>query len=117
MIDVKDRIPGTGMANRKKITPEGGQAFYARVEFADDPAVEGTGINRALFNDLQGFANQTTTFAADGTITETDPVNGVVQTTVFGSNGTITQTRTCGEVSLVKTTTFAADGSIVETVS
>lgn len=117
MIDVRDRVPNEGMANRRKITPENGEAFYATLEFADDALVEGTPVNRNLFNDLQGFANMTTVFDADGNITETDRVSGVVKTTVFEADGSITETRTAGGASLVKTTVFQPDGSIVETVS
>ena len=115
MIDVKDRIPAEGMANRKKLTYADGTVDYAVVEPADNALRAGTPINRALFNELQGFCNQTTVFHADGSITETDPLTGVVKTTVFDGD-TITETRTAGDSILTKTTVFAADGSIIETV-
>lgn len=44
---MKDRVPTR--PNRKLITPEnGGAAFYATVEFADEPLEEGTLVNKAL---------------------------------------------------------------------
>ena len=118
MIDVRDRVPATGKANRKKLTFEDDSTVrYARVEPADEAAVEGTPVNRALFNDLQGFANITTAFGSDGTITETDRQSGAVKTTVFNADGSITETRTGNGAALVKTTTFAADGTITETIA
>lgn len=116
MIDVKDRIPASGKANRKKLTFDDGSVQYAVVEFADDAPVEGTPVNRLLFNDLQGFSSRQTVFKADGSIVETDPVTGVVKTTVFNSDGSITETRTSEESSIQKVITFQ-DGSVTEVVS
>lgn len=42
---LKDRVPTH--ANRKKITPENGESFYATVEYADEPIEEGTPVNKA----------------------------------------------------------------------
>lgn len=55
MIDVVDRIPN--FPNRKKITPENGTAYYATVEYADDPVVAGTPINKALFQKISAITH------------------------------------------------------------
>lgn len=44
---MKDRVPGTGKANRKLITPESGSPFYAIVTHADEAVEEGTPLNKA----------------------------------------------------------------------
>jgi len=116
MKDVIDRIPAEGKANRKLITPEGGGApFFATVVHADDPAEIGTPINRALFNDLQGFSDKATVFNPDGSITETS--GDVIVTTVFNPDGSITETRVSPKSTVTKTTVFNPDGSISEVIS
>lgn len=53
MIEHKNRVPGTGKANRKLITPEGGGApYYAKVEFADDPTDTGQAVNKSVLDEL-----------------------------------------------------------------
>ncbi len=53
MINVKDRVPAIGKANRKKITFEDdGSVRYAKVEYADNPVEEGTPINKATLENL-----------------------------------------------------------------
>lgn len=44
MAELKDRIPT--QPNRKKITPENGSAYYAAVEYADNPVESGTPVNK-----------------------------------------------------------------------
>lgn len=46
-----DRVPTN--ANRMKITPENGSAFFAKVERADNPTVVGTPVNAANLNAMQ----------------------------------------------------------------
>ena len=54
-----DRVPT--LPNRKLITPEDGSAaFYATVEFADEPMEEGTLLNKA-FGDVAWFVPYTHT--------------------------------------------------------
>ena len=50
MIEILDRIPTK--PNRKKITPENGSAYYATVEYADEPTEAGTPINKATLEAL-----------------------------------------------------------------
>ena len=62
-----------------------------------------------------GYLTKGTSFAADGSIVETD-TNGTT-TTVFNADGTITETWVSTDnITKRKTTTFNADGSISETV-
>ena len=44
---MEDRIPTPGQEGRVKITPESGNPFYAKLEMADNPAQEGTALNKA----------------------------------------------------------------------
>lgn len=77
---------------------------------------QGTPINKDLLDEIQGAKNKTTTFNADGSITET--TQNVTKTTTFNTDGTITET--CNSTlygNITKTTTFNADGSITETIS
>lgn len=86
------------------------------IEFIDKTASQaGTDINRQAMMAIQGFIAQTTTFNADGSITETNGL-GQVKRTVFNANGSITETFT-GDKTITKTTTFNADGSVTEVVS
>ena len=49
-----DRVPT--YPNRMKITPETGSPYYATVERADSPTVEGTPVNAANLNAMQSAA-------------------------------------------------------------
>lgn len=63
-----------------------------------------------------GYVGKTTTFNANGTITETY-ANGLVKLTTFVNDSTITEAYTYDGVTRTKTTVFNADGSITETIS
>ena len=75
----------------------------------------GTDMNRAVFMAMQGFIAQTTTFNADGSISETNAA-GEILTTVFNADGSITTTFTAGTMSISKQTTFNSNGSISEVI-
>ena len=113
MINIKDRVPDVGKANRKLITPENGDPFYAKVEYADDPIFAGTPLNRVTLLALQGFSANQTVFNLDGSITEIN-ADSDTKVTVFNPDDSITETFTSGAVSIAKKTTFNADGSITE---
>lgn len=76
---------------------------------------DGTVINRDALMAIQGFDNVTTTFNADGSITETNGL-GETCTTVFNSDGSITETFSAGGQQMIHKTTFNSDGSISEVV-
>ena len=57
-----DRVPTN--PNRMKITPETGSPYYATVERADNPSVEGTPVNAANLNAMQ----ETTGLSANRTV-------------------------------------------------
>ncbi|MEL4106772.1 hypothetical protein AAFA46_08055 [Oscillospiraceae bacterium WX1] len=60
MIEHKNRVPGSGKANRKLITPEGGgAAYYATVEYADDPVDAGTPINKTVLDEMLAASGMT----------------------------------------------------------
>ena len=85
-------------------------------EFIDKTTAKaGTKINRANLMAMQGFIGTTTTFNADGSITEINS-DGEKLTTIFNSNGSITE-QFVGEKTIRKTTTFYSDGSIGEVIS
>ena len=77
---------------------------------------DGTWINRRALMAVQGFFGATTTFAANGTITEVNQ-DGDTLVTTFNNDGTITETFTSGTQVITKTTTFNNDGSITEVIS
>lgn len=52
-----DRVPTN--PNRMKITPENGSPYYATVERADNPSVEGTPVNARNLNAMQEAAGLT----------------------------------------------------------
>lgn len=86
------------------------------VDFKDKTSeAKGTPINRAALMAIQGFQAKTTTFNADGSITETN-ADGHTLTTQFNEDGSITETFV-GEKTITKTTTFGEDGSITEVIS
>lgn len=112
MKDFKDRQPTK--AGRRKLTFDDGTSEYVTVEMADEPAVEGTALNREAFMAVQGFEENTTVFNADGSITETNAKEETT-VTVFNEDGSITETFTNAEgVSISKKTSFLEDGSIKE---
>ena len=49
-LEFKDRVPQK--PGRVKITPEGGTAFYATLERADEPIEVGTPLNAGNFNEM-----------------------------------------------------------------
>lgn len=65
MIQVVDRVPT--YPNRVKITKSNGTSEYVTWERADEPKVEGTPINKALFDSIaadQGLASAKTVYVA-----------------------------------------------------
>ena len=85
-------------------------------DFIDETAEkEGTDINRDALMAIQGFQTKTTTFNADGSITETNS-DGHTLTTTFNADGSITETFV-GEKTITKTTSFESDGNITEVVA
>lgn len=104
-----DAIPPSGKANVRTIDgtemtigfPSGWQ--------------NGTPLNRDAFMALQGFDNTTTTFNADGSITETN-AKGETLVTTFNADGSITEVFTAGTQKITKKTTFT-NGQIVEVIS
>lgn len=114
MKDFKDRQPTK--AGRRKLTFDDGTSKFATVEMADEPTAEGTALNREAFMALQGFAENTTIFNADGSITETNAL-GEEMKTVFNADGTIDEIFTNRDGSKIgKRTIFRSDGSIAETM-
>ncbi len=112
MRDFQDRL--AEQPNRYKITEDGGSIKYASIERADNPAREGTVLNREVFMALQGFQETTTMFNEDGSITELNGTGEPLVTT-FNADGSITETFTNTEgVVIAKKTSFQADGSITE---
>ena len=77
---------------------------------------QGTWINRRAMMAIQGFFGTTTTFNADGSITETNQDGDTLQT-IFNSDGTIVERFTSGTQVITKTTTFNTDGTITEVIS
>lgn len=85
--------------------------------FKDKTDVEqGTWVNRRALMAMQGFFGGTTTFNANGNITEVNQ-DGDTLVTIFNANGTITERFTSGTQVITKTTTFNNDGSITEVIS
>ncbi len=84
------------------------------VEFIDKTAEkEGTKINRKNLMAAQGFVNQETVFADDGSIVATNG-DGHTYTVTFNTDGSITETFS-GEKTITKTTKFEGN-KIVEVV-
>lgn len=85
-------------------------------EFIDKTAEQsGTKINRRNLLAIQGFIGTNTEFLENGSIRETND-DGETLTTTFNADGTITEVFV-GEKTITKTTTFNADGSITEVLS
>ena len=114
MRNFKNRIPALEKANRKKITLEDGNSYYAFVETADD-GEDGTPINRETMMALQGMDNCTTEFLADGSIKETYG-DGSFKTVTFQNNGNITETYEKDGQIITKQISFLANGNIKEVV-
>ena len=85
-------------------------------EFIDEVegVVEGTDINRANLMAAQGFSGKEIEFSSNS-ITETNS-DGEVLTTTFNADGTITEVFG-GQHTITKTITFNPDGSISEVIS
>ena len=49
-LEFSDRVPQK--PGRVKITPENGAAYYATMERADEPLIEGTPLNAKNFNEM-----------------------------------------------------------------
>lgn len=60
-----DRIPTK--PNRMRITPEDGTTFYATLERADEPILEGTPLNARNFNEMVAMIQS---IALDATLEE-----------------------------------------------
>lgn len=43
---MEDRIPTVGQEGRVLITPESGEAYFAKIEMADNPTQAGTPLNK-----------------------------------------------------------------------
>lgn len=114
LIPVIDRIPTK--PNTWEVTHSDSTVEEVTVARADEPTVNGTPINRNLFNKLQGAVDMTTTFNANGTITETSA--SVTTVTTFNSDGSITEVATDADNNtMTRTTEFNSDGSITVTMS
>lgn len=112
---ILDRVPT--YPGRVTLIPVAGVANTFTLTRADDPTEAGTPVNQSLLNEIYSFADCTTSFNSDGSISETDPNSGVTMTTVFNQDGSITETMSNGVQTRSKTTAFNADGSITETMS
>ena len=53
---MQDRVPTPGQEGRVLITPESGDAFYAKIQMADNPTQDGTAFNKKnLLKDATAF--------------------------------------------------------------
>ena len=59
MIQHIDREPTPGKENRKKLTYDDGRVEYAKIEFADDPIVTGTSVNKVFADELLAASGTT----------------------------------------------------------
>lgn len=85
------------------------------IEFIDKATgVTGTPINRASMMGIQGFEAKTVYFDENGNIIEANGL-GQTKTTTFNADGTITEVFD-GEYTITKTTIFAV-GGIAEVIS
>ena len=115
MIEFLDRVPATNMANKKIIEYADGRTEIVTITAADNATTIGTSINRANLMAIQGFIAKTTTFNADGSITEKNGNNETL-TVRFNSDGSITETFV-GSKTITKTTRFNSDGTISEVIA
>ena len=115
MKDFRDRQPTK--VGRRKITHENGTSEFVTVEMADDPAEEGTPLNRKTFMMMQGFHGENTEIVKESskvtkiTGTNSDGDQSEVVITKSGSNYTIEEKFT-GEsgLSISKKTTIMKNG-------
>lgn len=107
MRNFKDAIPPQGKGSVRVI-----DGTEKNISFPDGWQ-DGTVVNRDALMAIQGFDNVTTTFNADGSITETNAL-GETCVTVFNADGSITETFTAGAQVITKTTYFDASGDIRE---
>lgn len=86
-------------------------------EFIDKTSNKnGTSINREAMMAIQGFISMNTVFKDDGSIVETNS-KGQKKTTTFNADGSITEVFV-GEKTITKTTTFdEVSGTITEVLS
>lgn len=115
MIDFVDRVPASGMSNKKVIEYADGRSEVVTITFADNASVLGTPINRANLMAIQGFVASTTVFNTNGTILETNSAGHTLLTT-FNTDGSITEKFT-GDKVITRTTKFNTNGSISITIS
>lgn len=114
MKDFIDRIPLK--PNRYKLTTDTGVESFATITREDSPATEGTPLNREAFMALQGMEPCTTTFEADGSISEVYDTGTL--TTSFTPSGDVLEAFVSKDLrTVVKRTTFNADGSISEVIA
>lgn len=90
MINVSDRIPSPGKANRVKITLDDGQVIEGVLDFADDAIDQGTYWNKKTSQLLQGDIREFPVKQSDFAISAGDPVDigpdGVYRNVVIGKN-------------------------------
>ena len=115
MIEFIDRVPASGMSNKKVIEYADGRSEVVTITAGDNASVLGTPINREHLMAMQGFNDKTTEFNSNGSITETN-AKGETLTTTFNSNGSITEVFV-GSKTITKTTSFGSDGKITEVIS
>ena len=85
------------------------------IEFIDKTSTEsGTKINRKNLMGIQGFVGTHTVFNPNGSIVETNS-DGHTKTTTFNADGSITE-KFVGEKTIIKKTIFNSAGSITEVI-
>ena len=85
------------------------------IEFIDKSSIDaGTPLNRKTMMAVQGFDAIETVFRADGSIVETNG-QGHKKTTTFNADGSITEAFV-GEKQITKTTTFLSNGTVKEVI-
>lgn len=120
---MQDRVPTPGQEGRVLITPENGEAFYAKVQMADNPTQDGTPLNKeTLLQDsteisiFGNAADRTVDEAFSGlsdkiqlimqnvasmtlTVTDTDgtPLQGVYVSGIFDEDGDAVKTNASGQ--------------------
>lgn len=115
MINFVNRTPTR--PNRKKIIKADGSSEYVTIEYADDPTINGTPLNRDTLMGMQGFINSNIVFNDDGSINQVFD-DGSRYLVTFLSNGSIKETLidTSGNQT-IRTTTFEPNGAIRTEVS
>lgn len=115
MIQVVDRVPT--YPNRVKITKSNGTSEYVTWERADEPTVEGTPINKALFDSIaadQGLASAKTVYvAASGSNTLGDGTSTSPYATIAKALSTLPKNLNGYDVTIsVATGTYNEDVSV-----